>query len=275
MPYTRANSLKGTGRKTGRSRRRTSQISKVKYQRPTAANQKRQLLRNTRLLNKVAKIQADRRVYTDWQYGGTLNPTVSDAWKVTPLTDFALWEPVLRQDEVSESSSSTYIRNMQLNLRFTLNEKDYAYISCFVVTMRRNSSGINPFTTPPAPIKHYITGTGVVGSNIRLNPAIYKVHWCKYMTLTKNSLLHASIAEDTVGNPNTTWRKVQVNLPLKMKVTNPSLFITSEGAWTHIPYTNLPYYQRYFLMSYIHYSGSGDGVPVVGYDALSTAINSM
>ena len=142
MPYvnTRANALRGTGRKTGTRRRHNgNSYMKVKYQRPTAKNQKKHILRNTKIVNQLAKIQLSKRVYTDWQYGGTLIPTATDKWKITPLTDLALWEPVLRQSENTETQTKTYIRNMSINLRFSLNSKDYVYMSVFIVTMRRNA----------------------------------------------------------------------------------------------------------------------------------------
>lgn len=270
-----ANALGGTRASTGkrRNRKRTVNIAKVKYQAPTARHQKSQILANARLLTRHSKLLRQHKVYTDWHDSGSLPHPSSSRWGVVKLTDFQNWTSVLRQDPVVTEKSHTFIIRLQLNLRYLLNEADFAGISLFIVTPRRNAVGIDPFTNPPVQNVEWIEPTNNQGFNLRLNSAIYKVHYCKYLSLTSNTLLSAAVPAQTVGNPRTTWRKAQVNLPVKMSITQPALYGTAQGSWLNFGFNDLPYYHRYYIISYMVFGGTGTSTPAISYDLLATCVN--
>jgi len=280
MPRTRANPLRTY--KARPRRRRTANATKVRYQRPTAHNQQKQILANARVINRLNKAVFGNRVYCDWRYQGQLfsildQGNVSKTWFCIPLTNFPGWDAVLRADQNVVVSSTTYVQRMQLNLRLFLQQSDYAFFNIFVVTLRKDQ---NSRDTPlaisqgqnPVPNIDYITGPE--GANIRLNSAIWKVHYAKYRTLTETTLLEAVPAPPLVaGNPMTTYGKCQVNIPLKMKVRNP----TSGTPWKDLTYMNLPYYQRYQLLVEIQQNADAATQVNLGarmdFDALFTTIN--
>ncbi len=279
MPYHRRPSTNASrlGKYTSSrrsTRTRVPNVAKVRYQAPTARHQRSQILANARLLASHARQLRTHKIFTDWQNSGGITPLTSDAWSVVKLTDFADWNSVLRQDPVVALKSHTFVARLQLNMRYNLNDADFLGLNVFVVTLRRNAASADPFTTPPVITRDWIEPSQAQGFNIRLNPAVYKVHFARYITLTKNALNIDQVATETAGNPYSTWKKGQINLPLRMSVTQPALFAAA-GAWTDLVFDDLPYYHKYYLMVYPTYTASGTGTlrPAVSYDALATCIN--
>lgn len=265
-----------------RKPRRTANVTKIRYQRPTARHQQKQILANARVISRLNKAVFGNRVYCDWRYQGQMFTTLDDGnitktWFCVPLTNFPAWDAVLRADQNVVVSSTTYVQRMQLNLRLFLQQSDYAFFNIFVVTLRKDQSSRD---TPAAiaagqnPVNNVDYIASPEGANIRLNSAVWKVHYAKYRTLTESTLLEAVPSPPLVqGNPYTTYGKAQVNIPLKMKVRNP----TSGTPWKNLNYNNLPYYQRYQLLVEIQQGASSDVQLNLGarldWDALFTSIN--
>ncbi len=271
---TRASNLSRYTSRKSTTRRRGPNVARVKYQAPTAYHQRSQILANARLLASHARQLRTHKVFTDWQNTGGITPLASDAWAVVKLTDFADWNSVLRQDPVVAQKSHTFVARISLNMRYNLNDADFMGLNVFVVTMRRNATSADPFATPPVITRDWIEPGQAQGFNIRLNPGVFKVHFARYITLTKNTLNVDQVATETVGNPYSTWKKGQINLPVRMSVTQPALFAAA-GAWHDLDFNDLPYYHKYYLMVYPTYTTSGTGTlrPAVSYDALATCIN--
>lgn len=272
MPVRSSSLKKYTARGAKRSRR-VSTATKVRYQAPTARNQKSQILANARLASRNAAMLRTHKIYTDWQLSGSFLLT-SFSWSVVKLCEFTDWTSVMRQDPVVAEKSHTFVKRMQLNMRYTLNEGDFLGLNVFVVTMRKNATNIDPFSIAPVFNRDWIEPSGAQGFNIRLNSAIYKVHYARYLTLTANTLGLSPITGDTVGDPNTTWAKGQINLPMNMSVTQPALFGTDNGSWKNLGQEDLPYYHKYYLMIYPTFAGTGTVRPAITYDCLSVCINS-
>lgn len=264
-------------------RRRKNNVQRIRFQRPTARHQQKQILYNAKTIRRLHKAVFGNRVYCDWRYQGQMFATldagqVSKTWFCVPLTSFPDWDAVLRQDQNVVDSSTTYVARMQLNLRMFLQQANYSFFNVFVVTPRKDQ---NARDTPadiaagqiPVNDTDYIAGPE--GINIRLNSAIWKVHFAKYSSLTETTLLDFGTASPPLpaGNPYSTWRKCQVNIPLKMKVRNP----TSGTPWTDLRYMNLPYYQRYQLLVQIQQQAPDGTNPNLGgrldWDLLCTTIN--
>ncbi len=278
MPYARrSNALRGTRARASRStyRRKGPNIAKVKWQAPTAKAQKSQILANARLLAKHSRLLRRQKIWTDYQYAAALMPTSSGHWAVARLTDFPVnWVSVLRQDANVNESSHTFIQRLQLNLRGYLGDADFAYFNIFIVSKRKNAAEYDPFSTAPTLDTEYVENPHNQGTNIRLNPAIYKVLYSSYRTLTSNTLGNAAIPADTVGNPRTTYFKQQVTLPVRMSVTAPTVASSTTGSsWQEVRFENLPPYHQIFIMIHASWGGTGTISPTFGFDQLATAIN--
>lgn len=275
-----ASSLKQYSAK--KKQKRPTNVTRVRFQKPTARNQQKQIMYNAKVISRLNKAVFGNRVYCDWRYQGQMFTTLDDGnvsktWFCIPLTSFPDWDAVLRQDDNVSSSSTTYVNRMQLNMRLFLQQSNYAFFNIFVVTPRKDQ---NARDTPAQialgnnPLNNIDYIASPEGINLRLNSAIWKVHFAKYATLTESTLLEfGSSPPLPAGNPYSTWRKCQVNIPLKMKVRNP----TSGTPWKSLRYMNLPYYHRYQLLVEIQQQAP-DTVAVNGgarldWDLLSTTIN--
>lgn len=263
-------------------RRRTSNVTKVRFQRPTAKNQRRQIMSNARRLNTLSRIVYQSRVYCDWQAFDTMfanwdtGGNYSKTWGAWALSDFPSWNAVLRKDDNVLESSSTFLKRLQINFRYYLDAASYAQFNIFVVTLRKDAAAYNPVTNIAGGV-FPVDGTDYVAGpsdfNIRLNPAKFKVHFARQITLTENTLLQDPLQARSAGNPYSTWKKGQFTMPVNSTYRVPA---GTGNTWRNIPYTSQPYYQRYFLLA-LCVSGNAataaTGQAKFQWDSLATTIN--
>ena len=286
MPYRRggqsttANSLREYTAKS--KRKRTGNVSKVRYQKPTARNQQRQIMTNARMVSKLYKAAMTKRVYCDWQYTGEFESKPPDPagfnrdWFCLPLTNYEDWGPVLRRDSNVAESSTTYVQRLQINMRYFLRAASYAQFNVFIVTPRKDAAN----NDVPARIAsdqfpslgvEYIEGPDAY--NFRLNPAVFKVHYASYKTLTNNSLQLEASANTVGQNPFTSYAKDQANIKCGINVRMPVL----GQPWRSLPYMQQAYYKRYFMLVCIVSDApqniTGNGVARFTFDSLATTIN--
>lgn len=269
---------------TARSkRRRTANTTRIRYQAPTARNQRKQIMTNAKSIKRLYELTLPKQVYTDWQYVGQAFADVdaggafTRTWAAFPLMGFGAWGNCLRQDVNVAQSSSTLVQRLQINMRYILGNSNYAYFNVFVVTLRKDAANRDPpaefaagsFPNDPA---DFIEGP--LGCNIRLNSALYKVHFASYHTLTDNNLTSPVIADQTSGNPFSTWRKGQVNIQCKANIRNP----VRSSRWTQLPYMAVPHYKRYFILcNIVQQADAGvqaDTAAQFAFDQLATCVNS-
>lgn len=273
-----------------RTKHRVANTTKVKYQPPTARNQKKQIMSNAFAIKKLYKMALPKQVYCDWQYVGQMRSAGYDPsgytkeWFCLPLTDYANWGQVMRRDQLAAESSTTYIRNMTVNMRYNLLKSSYCQYNVFICTSRRDSSNTDwPVRIGtgaagyPVILDDYIEGPNAW--NMRLNPSIFKVHYAEYKTLTESTLTLPSVPTTGAGNPWSTWAKGQVTLSCKSNVRKPSSVSGAAAkSWRTVPYMQQPYYKRYFMLVCMvaqHPSGVGvGGACEFTFDSLSTTINS-
>lgn len=259
-------------------RRRASTITKARYQAPTARNQKKQILSNAFAIRMLNRLRPPT-IYCDWQFQGTEFATVDPAGDFTitkglvPLTDFGSWNPVMRIDDNVQDSSTTMITRIMINMRYTLQSASYSFMSIFVVTLRKDSANLVPTAAALIPRIHYIENT--LDGNVRLNPAVFKVHFARYVTLTCNNLLSApfNAASPTrlAGNPYSTWKKGQITLKMRAKIRNPV-----GEKWTGLTPVDLPRSQRFYMLTFQTSQGNTTETNTwsrVDYDVLCTTIN--
>lgn len=254
MPSTRFTGLK---RYRSRSRRRrTSNVKRVKLQAPSAKNQRRQILTNAKNLVRLRRLLPPV-VYCDWQYkeeilsiiGTDPNPTT--AIQAYVLTDFSKWGDVLRISPAVADAVATHIIRFNINMRYSLVNSDWCQMSIFIVTMRKDHANRDPTVSPLQSGSDFVTGNDLL--NPRLNTAVFKVHYCRYITMTKNTWLTPPVGGQTPfsGDPFTTYRKGNINIKPNIKVRSPAI-----ETWKALPYAQLPYYQRYFLLTFITQANS-------------------
>ena len=142
MPV-RKSSLKSYSAK-GR-RRRASSTTKVKFQRPTAGNQKRQILRLSRQVAKNTRFVNNQKIFTDWQWyagadTGISRPLATGTWYAYELTNMARWLPCLRQSDQTNLASKIYAARMQMNLRLDIGDVNQrTCLNVFLVSPRKSS----------------------------------------------------------------------------------------------------------------------------------------
>lgn len=269
---------------TARSKkRRVANTTRIKYQAPTARNQRKQIMTNAKSIKRLYELTLPKQVYTDWQYIGqafsTIDPdgNFTRSWFAFPLTSFGDWTQCLRQDDNVTVSSSTMVDRMCINMRYLLGSSNYAYFNTFIVTLRKDAANCDPplefqqGILPTAPVDFI---EGPLGTNIRLNSALYKVHYASYNTLTDNNLTEPIRPQQNSGNPFSTWRKAQANIKCKANVRNP----VRSASWRQLPYQAQPYYRRYFLLVEITQQANqgtqADTGAQFAFDQLATCVNS-
>jgi len=266
--------MRGTDRRSSGRRRYGSSMryARVRFQKPSAHNQRRQIMANTRAVEKLQTRTRKHLVYTDYKLSSEINPTWN-TWFSYALTQPSLWLPVLREDQTVQRSSHTFVRRMQLNMRAWLGPvtDETVYFNIFIVSPRWQSPQVQVPTTID---QDFIQGG--VGFNCRLNPARFKVHASKYITLTVPSAGSSGAGPTVAGNPFTTYRKWQWNIDLKFPITQPTQTgLPVTNSWKDKDIVDLPFYNRYYLLVYTAHEGvAGVGFPTVSWDALFTCVNS-
>lgn len=263
-------------------RKRTGNATKVKFQAPTARNQRKQILTNALAIKRLYKVAMPRQVFCDWQLVGRQYARIDGAggytttWQAFPLMSTLDWQACLRQDDNVVESSQTTIQRLCLNLRYSLDLSNWAQFNVWIVTPRKDAAARDPTAdiaagSNPVQLVDYIEG--VDAWNLRLNPALYKVHFASYRTLTETTLFQAALPAAPAGNPSTTWAKGQANIKCNCKVRAP----TGGDAWKSIPYMSKPYYQRYFLLvaivSQTPAGAPGGRAASFTFDQLATTVN--
>ena len=265
-------------------KRRTGVVTRAKFQKPTARNQKRQIMGNALAIRAIKRLMPPP-VYTDWQYSGVFRANSPDASFSTTLVTAqmmspsngagdAFWQPVMRQDVNVTESSSTKVLRLQTNLRYRLNDSNWCQFTVFVVSIRRDAANRVINEAGLVQGQDYITNLGD-SFNVRLNPAVFKVHYVRNVSLTKNSWLDpaASVGGATfAGNPMTTFAKGQVNMKLGYYIRQP----TQGFSWTAMDQSQFPPGQRLFLMAFMVQQNNLPGTlnaATVNWDTLYTCYN--
>jgi len=277
MAYVRSSAAKGTGRRTGghRRRRHSVSLSKVRWQPGTARNQKKQIYNNRKEIAQLKKRTERHWVYTDYQLT-TAPVATNDTFYAYRLLDFAAMRPVMRQDVVVQNGSHTFIKRCQINWRVMLNDSPTCYLNLFVVTPRREVGSRSFVTNPMVLDDDYIENPMQAGTLIRLNPAVVKVHFAKYATMSRSALNRGFTVGQNAGDPLTTWRKGQINMDLNIPVTIPTMS-TGISNWRQKDPNELPYYHRYQVLLFMSWDVPPPpltAAPQFFMDTLFTCVNS-
>lgn len=266
-------------KKSSIRRRRTSVVTRAKYK-PRTADANRSLIKSNAYAIRAVKRMMPPPVYCDWQYGGTMfadvDPTGAGNFTKTVLTrdlmSPTLWIARLRQDANVDKVSTTCVKRISLNLRYSMQLCNYAQISLFVVTIRKNAANRTPASAVDG--EDYILSPSQDFCP-RLNPAVFKVHYVRHLSLTKNTWLQAASSVggvDFAGNPMTTFRKGEVNIKLNTTIRQPNL----GAAWKDMSQAQMKPDQRYSILAFITSQGTNADSQTgarIDFDVLYTTYN--
>lgn len=269
--------------KSGAKRRRLSVATRARLKPPTARNQRKQIYTLAKRVARNTKYIQAKKVFTDYQYGdsgagtrGIAQICTNGNWYGWGLTNYQMWIPCLRQDANVQDSSRTFAVRMQLNCRVDVgNVTKGAFLNIFLVTPRKDKTNGIELNPPPdgqmAPLVlngDYIENSQNQGTNIRLNSGKYCVKAAKYISLASDTLDDAVPAGQAVGNPFSTWRKFQWNVPLKWSVRNPG-----NRPWHQVVFQDQAYWRQYYLLVYTTNADGGNVGVNFSADPMYTCIN--
>lgn len=275
MPFVRFNRL--TKKKsTVRRRSRASTLTRAKYK-PRTARANRSLIKSNALAIRAVKRMIPPPVYTDYQYASAYSPFTTGAsgnfFNIlsAELIEPPQWSEVLRQDANVLTASSTLLKRMQINLRYSLGQADWCQITTFVVSLRKDASNTIVNEENLVNDQDYIYSGQFF--NPRLNSRVFKVHYVRNVSLMSSTWNEPQSEVGTtviVGNPNTTWSKGQVNMTLNYRLRQPL-----GTPWNTMNQDQLPPHQRLYLLTFFRGRTSApDNNPVrVDWDALYTCYN--
>ncbi|AXH77367.1 MAG: putative capsid protein [Circoviridae sp.] len=275
-----------TKKRASSKRRRTSTLSKAKYL-PKSTYANRKLIKSNAYAIRALKAMQPPAVFTDYQYTDGLAPFIDSApapyftIRSVKLMEPNLWNPVLRQDPNVLTVSSTMVKRMAVNLRYTLGASDWCQITCFIVSQRKDAADRVIGAAGLTEGNDYIYSRPGQNFNPRLNPAVMKVHYVRHVTLVASAWLEDKTIIDAPGgqgveetlfsNAKTTFAKGQVNLKLNFKIRQPT-----GTRWPTMLQEQLSPSQRLSLLVFFRGSTSSadDNPPRLDFDALYTCYNS-
>lgn len=244
MPRVRSSHARqGTRPGTRRPRRRRASVrTRIRYQRPSARNQRSQLATIAKMALRNSKMLNSTKIYTDWFQNANVTGT-DTVWNATPLMEFRFWDAGNRQDAAVSEIQSAYLRNMVLEWTFQSYLKNRALeVDIFVVSLRSSSSTWVPQTEPTGSLGPDDFKEMGFNNAPQLNSGIFKVHYHKHMRLFPVNFQATNVLEYS-GNPLTTYRRGQVNLKLGYKARSPD-----GTAWKELEQGMLPARQRLYLL---------------------------
>lgn len=263
-------------RKSSAKRRRTSNVTRIKYGKTSAGAQKRQIMSNAVAIARVKKMLPPP-VYSDWQLRGEMRSVpdttgFSLSYSTVPLMDPNSWQNVLRQDPNVANAVTTKLLRMSINFRYVLRQSQRAQMSLFIVTLRKDAVNKN--------IGGLIDGEdyvrGFEGYQVRLNPSVFKVHYARDVSLSANGWDTQPFSAGGLtltSNSYFTFKKGQVNLKCNHQIREP----TGIQPWKDMTIDNFGYYQKYWLLCFFYQFAplvtDVSAVASVEYDALMTTYN--
>jgi len=245
MPFRASATRYRQGTRNGRTRRRrrSSIGARVRYQRPSARNQKRQIQTLARMAMRNQRILNSHRIYQDWTVNSGLTFTDNGTWQSKPFFDPISWEACLRRDLTPLTQSGCFVREMQFSYFMTNNTKSLpSTISLFLVTLRRQANWGGSFSLNE---EYVVQGQG---SAPILNSGIFKVLWSRNHQIFPPKTAAQSggtVTEISTGNPETQYKRGKTTLRLNFSLRSPS-----DLSWKELGQEDVPYWQKVYLLAY-------------------------
>lgn len=240
-----------------RSRIKKVSVAKIKYSRPTARNQKRQILSNKSQITKLAKIVRQQRVYTDW-FLTSNNIIPTSSWFIQPLTNPGDWRPALRTSLTVTDSVSTTLLSTQIYFAVYNNGPASAQCNVYLVSPAHESADRNPFVEGPIEKTEFMASND--GSQcITLNRDVFKIRHHKSFLLTTvnpGEGLPAAPVLNFPGDPRTCYKKWSTSYRTNFRLMAPTGLVDPGGQylpqkWRSMQIEQLPYHRRVYFMIHV------------------------
>ena len=223
-------------------KRKTSVATRIRYQRPTARNQAKQLRSVAKIALYNRRMLTANKVYCDW-FDNNTAPTVQSIWFAQELTGPENWTAGNRQDLEFLTSQTAFARNLQLNYYCSSQDKNRDVVfDVYVVSLRNSNASWVPGVYPTGVWSEGLEYATMGGNNsVAVNSGMFKVHYNKQFQLAPKT---PDGTETTwAGNPFSTYRNAKVNIALNMKIRAPA-----GSTWKTLPMSALPPSQRMYLV---------------------------
>lgn len=245
MPYRSQATRYRQGTRNGgtRRRRRGSVSARIRYQRPSARNQRRQLQSVARMALRSNRILNSHRIYQDWTVNSGISFTTNGDWTIKPFFDPVSWDACLRRDLTPLTQSGCFVRECQFSYFMANNTKSLpSTVSLFLVTLRRQA---NWGGTMALNEEYIVQGEG---SAPILNSAIFRCLWSRNHQIFPAKTAAQSggtITEVATGNPETQYKRAKTTIRLNFSLRSPS-----DLSWKQLGQEDLPYWQRLYLLAF-------------------------
>lgn len=264
------------------TRRRRSIVQRNARRKTTRRGNKRAIMANSMLLRRLNRIHKSHLVYTDYVKTGVMQQTYR-LWGCVALIDPKTWAPTMRTNAVVQLENSSYIKRATLNLYANLiSENEAVTWNIFLCRLRKDYSNLDlceiiktPPPVPPGPGPSYPDWTngktyyrGTELGKVTLNSGMLKVMKHYYFTLTANRVDSTNTNLTPAGNPSSTYRRIQLSIPLNIKVNAQQSF-----NWKTMTSTNIPYYDQVYLLC-VPDARNQATTNTLQYEFMATCINS-
>lgn len=254
----------GTTRSRAPVRRGTNIRNRIRYKRPTARNQQRQLRTVARMALNNARILNRNKTYCDWHMYATADGGMPAQLRVPLMTPSNSggagtvaneWTATMRQNIDVVTQQRTFIPRIEFNYHLdTSSVVNEVYTTMFLVTLRPQFAdwdGVNLTAN-----QQWCSQ----GANqaVYLNPGCFKVHWTRFfVTYPANSLTGDTTAGGDpivapTGDPSDQYRRGRVTLKLATSLRAPI-----NQTWKDLVIEQLPPSQRLYLLCFFNSDNSG------------------
>lgn len=238
----------------GYGRRRAGIGKKALWRRPTARNQRSQIVGLSRQIGKLRHRWTERTVRH--HYSRNANLTLEGALaggtgyigvKMVQPTD---WTNIFATTNAEGETNKTYLEKMQIQLRFFINNQPAPVTyNVFLVSLHRAAGTLDLNALQNN--EHYMTmptGNPESMENVFLNPKVFKTHRKRKFTLAQNPESATQPAQPANGYPPCSWKELKWNIYPKMTLK------CYNGDWKTLQELDLPPTQRYYLIVFMNNS---------------------
>ncbi len=223
--------------------------ARVRYQKPSARNQRSQIKSLARIAVRNSKLIRAQQTFTDYITGGTATYGFPSQ-QIFDLMDIASWTPTLRQNLDVITQQRTYIRNMHFNwFMETQAVNNLTQTTMFLVSLRPTAS---TWTPAAGLIENQEWASQGTQNAVVLNSGIFKVHWTRHWTTFPTTAdgynpggpLDGANLLVPNGDPSDRIRKGRINIKSRYSIRAPAA-----GPWKQMTAAQLPPHRRlYFLI---------------------------
>ena len=188
-------------------------VNKVKMQKPSAANQQKQIISNSKAITDMVKAYQKNIENTDYQLASS-DALNRNAWVNVPLTNVEFWQPVMRRSIAIQNTKTTTCVKMNLKIRYDMGQFIVSSVFWNVFLVQFREQGAGQISTPLLLNTDYIEQTGYPGRGIKLNPGKYDVlhEWHDQLNVyAMNDIDSGLPVRSLVGDPKTTYKEYTFN----------------------------------------------------------------